>query len=67
MAGNLPDRNLAFQAAESALRDAEQDIRGIGTTPRNPAMSGITDFYANCNMDNQANTYDDGLCDRKWS
>jgi type IV pilus assembly protein PilX len=67
MAGNLRDRNLAFQAAESALRDAEQDIRGIGTTPRNPPISGISDFYANCNMDNLANTYDDGLCDRKWT
>ncbi len=67
MAGNIRDRNIAFQAAESAIRDAEQDIRGIGTTPRNPAISGITDFYANCNMDNVANTYDDGLCDRKWS
>jgi type IV pilus assembly protein PilX len=66
MAGNLRDRNIAFQAAESAIRDAEQDIRGIGTTPRSPAISGITDFYINCNMDNVANTYDDGLCNRKW-
>ena len=67
MAGNLRDRNLAFQAAESALRDAEQDIRGIGTTPRNPPISGISDFFHDCNMDSLANTYDDGLCDRKWS
>jgi len=67
MAGNLRDRNIAFQAAESAIRDAEQDIRGIGTTPRSPTISGVTDFYDNCNMDNVANTYDDGLCDRKWS
>jgi len=67
MAGNLRDRNLAFQAAESALRDAEQDIRGIGTTPRNPPISGISDFYHTCNMDSLANTYDDGLCDRKWT
>jgi type IV pilus assembly protein PilX len=67
MAGNLRDRNLAFQAAESALRDAEQDIHGIGTTPRNPPISGISDFYHNCNMDSLANTYDDGLCDRKWT
>lgn len=66
MAGNLRDRNLAFQVAESALRDAELDILGIGTTPRNPAISGITGFYVNCNMDNIAGTYDDGLCDRKW-
>ncbi len=67
MAGNIRDRSLAFQAAESAIRDAEQDIRGVGTNPRSPAISGITDFYDNCNMDNVANTYDDGLCDRKWS
>lgn len=67
MAGNFRDRNLAFQAAESAIRDAELDIRGIGTTLRSPPISGITDFYVNCNMDNVANTYDDGLCDRKWS
>ncbi|UOA07565.1 PilX N-terminal domain-containing pilus assembly protein [Methylobacter sp. S3L5C] len=66
MAGNLRDQNIAFQAAESAIRDAEQDIRGIGTNPRSPTISGITDFYDNCNMDNLANTYDDGLCDRKW-
>ena len=66
MAGNVRDRNIAFQAAESAIRDAEQDIRGVGITPRSPAISGITDFSVNCNMDNVANTYDDGLCDRKW-
>ncbi len=31
MAGNLRNRNLAFQAAESALRDAEQFIQGTNT------------------------------------
>ena len=34
MAGNARDRNLAFQAAEAALRDAERDIRG----KQRPAM-----------------------------
>ncbi len=65
MAGNVRDRNLAFQAAEAALRDAEQDIRGIGDTPRDPAISGTTDFFTDCNMDGVAETYDDGLCDRR--
>ena len=65
MAGNMRDRNIAFQAAESALRDAELDIQGIGTKPRDPGISGITDFYANCDFDNVADSYDDGLCDRK--
>ena len=70
MAGNMRDRNIAFQAAEAALRDAEQDIRGIGVTAtppkRNPSIAGITGFFVNCNMDNIENTADDGLCDRKW-
>jgi type IV pilus assembly protein PilX len=30
MAGNTQDWNLAFQAAEAALRDAEEDIRASG-------------------------------------
>jgi len=58
MAGNMKDRNIAFQAAESALRDAVQDIQ--------VRASGISNFFVNCNMDNIANTADDGLCDRKW-
>lgn len=64
MAGNMRDKNIAFQAAESALRDAELDIRGGGT--RNPKISGITDFFVNCNFDNIDNTADDGLCNREW-
>jgi len=67
MSGNIRDRNIAFQAAESALRDAEQDIRGVGTAPRNPKISGSTNFYVNCNFDNALNSFDDGLCDRKWN
>lgn len=63
MAGNVRDRNLAFQAAEAALRDAEEDIRGIGT--RNPAISGISDFSLDCNSDGTAGNDDDGLCDRR--
>jgi type IV pilus assembly protein PilX len=73
MAGNLRDRSIAFQAAESALRDAEQDIKGTGTTPRNPTdpdgnygISKLRDFDHNCNHNNVANDYDDGLCNRRW-
>jgi len=47
MAGNSKDQNLAFQAAEAALRDAENDILNSGR------VSGLTD------MDNQCT---DGLC-----
>lgn len=31
MAGNVRDRNMAFQAAESALRDAEEYIEGLAS------------------------------------
>ena len=32
MAGNARDYNIALQAAEAALRDAEADLKGSGTT-----------------------------------
>jgi Tfp pilus assembly protein PilX len=47
MSGQYRDLNVAFQAAESGLRDAERDIWGTGTvtaTPRSPVMSGRTGF-----------------------
>lgn len=50
MAGNLRDQNLAFQAAESALRDAKLDISGTvvpgaaTSLKRSPALSGATGF-----------------------
>jgi type IV pilus assembly protein PilX len=49
MSGNLRDRSLAMQAAEMALRDAEQDIRGpaAGSTRITP-ISGLTNFVASC-------------------
>lgn len=55
MAGNARDRNLAFQAAEAALRDAERDIR-CQTAAGNAAtvqrgfgcISGITGADAAC-------------------
>lgn len=42
MSGNMRDRSLAVQAAELALRDAEQDIRSSGR------VSGITNFVSAC-------------------
>jgi type IV pilus assembly protein PilX len=50
MSGNLKEQNLAFQAAESALRDAKLDILGlnvagaISPTGRTPPISGETGF-----------------------
>jgi len=50
MAGNLRDQNLAFQAAESALRDAKLDISGAVVPGgaiaklRSPTISGATGF-----------------------
>ncbi len=40
MAGNYRDHNLAFQAAEVALRDAEADISS--------RISGLANFAPNC-------------------
>lgn len=65
MSGNMRDRSLAMQAAEMALRDAERDIRGVGTTPRVPPIDGIGSFMDTCNLDGTLNTDDDGLCDRR--
>lgn len=48
MAGNYRDQNLAFQAAEAALRDAEADISSSGR------IFGLTNFAADCTA---------GLCD----
>lgn len=41
MAGNAKDMNLAFQAAEAALRDAENDIT-LNVTPASPFSSACT-------------------------
>lgn len=47
MSGNMRDRSIAMQAAEMALRDAEQDILGVGST-RTPPISGTLNFLAAC-------------------
>jgi len=55
MSGNARDRNIAFQAAEAALRDAERDILckkidgSSATTKRNiGCISGMTGSNASC-------------------
>ena len=56
IAGNEADRTLAFQAAESALRDAEKDIRGVCTTncrstpisPETADIFGVTCAFGLC-------------------
>jgi type IV pilus assembly protein PilX len=57
MSGNMRDRNVALQAAELALRDAEQDIQ--------IRVTGMQHFAPDCNEDGIADTADDGLCDRR--
>lgn len=47
MASNMRDQNIAFQAAESVLRDAEADILSSGR------VSGLTGMTSSCT---------DGLC-----
>jgi type IV pilus assembly protein PilX len=50
MAGQYRDLNLAFQAAEAGLRDAERDIYAVGIAPpgsyvpRSPTIQGRSGF-----------------------
>lgn len=61
MAGNMRDRSIAFQAAESALRDAERDVsNSVAGFARN--ISGITNFVSDCGASTTSNPIDDGLC-----
>ena len=48
MASNYRDSNIAFQAAEAALLDAEKDILCIDTTIGCREVSGLTSFDAAC-------------------
>jgi type IV pilus assembly protein PilX len=52
MARNFRDRDIAFAAAEAALRDAELRLTGAWKWPYQP--ENITNFNASCNS---------GLCD----
>ncbi len=53
MAGNIRDRNLAFQTAESSLREAETYVEGLasmGSFTGSGGLYGLTDsepYYAN--------------------
>lgn len=64
IASNETDRNLAFQAAEAALRDAENDIayRRFDLTPCTPATPGCRAqaFEGLLNFDTACTN---GLCD----
>jgi type IV pilus assembly protein PilX len=74
MAGQYRDLNVAFQAAEAALRDAERDLYGVGAappatfTPRAVVISGRTGFgdgtdSANGSCTDSSDTnYGRGLC-----
>ncbi len=52
MAGNYDSVNVAFQSAEAALRDAEQDLRCDGCRDGDAvpiyAISGLTGFTSDC-------------------
>jgi type IV pilus assembly protein PilX len=61
MAGNMRDRNIAFQAAEAALRDAESDISN-NSSAYNRNLTGISNFTADCGESTTGSTLDDGLC-----
>lgn len=54
MAGNMRDRNMAFQAAEAALQDGEIHIIS-------GSISGFTGFSNDCGAAT-SNTTDNGLC-----
>ncbi len=60
MAGNYRNNNIAFQAAEAALRDGENDVASIPCSTgcaRSPLISGLNDFDSGCSY---------GLC-AGWS
>jgi len=63
MAGNTRDRDLAFQAAESALRDAEDDLNKVGgyidaATPFDNSTAGLIPYVARDAADWKAYTWD---------
>jgi type IV pilus assembly protein PilX len=63
MAGNLRNQNLAFQAAESALRDAEIDLeKDIKGTGHRDTIKTDTHFGGLCNASFGTTTATRGLC-----
>ncbi len=63
MAGNLRDKNLAFQAAETALRAGEQLT---ATLPQCPISTAIQGFYPNEGPHTPSPVIDDGV-NNVWS
>jgi type IV pilus assembly protein PilX len=68
MASNQRDRDLALQAAEAALLDAEMDIQGVSAPAgRSALFSGTTlnvlPFVAGCNTGTSGAAAFQGLCD----
>jgi len=58
MASNLREQNVAFQAAESALRDAEIDLEsGIGGSGNRDPMTIATHFSTDCTT-----AFTNGVC-----
>ena len=58
MASNLREQNVAFQAAESALRDAEIDLEsGIGGTGNRDPMTVAANFASDCTT-----AFTNGVC-----
>jgi len=58
MASNLREQNVAFQAAESALRDAEIDLEsGIGGTGNRDPMTIAANFANDCTA-----VFTNGVC-----
>jgi type IV pilus assembly protein PilX len=63
MAGNLREQNIAFQAAESALRDAEIDLdTGIAGTGNRDPMTVTVHFAADCSTAFGTAPNTKGLC-----
>lgn len=58
MAGNMRDRNLAFQAAEAALNDAEDYLRGTTLLPAFNDSNGLyrrdSDLWKTVNWSNSS-------------
>lgn len=63
MAGNVRDYNIAFQAAESALKDGEVDILNVDPVTNEPIRPGVfpadDDFSTDCNVGDSQRS---GLC-----
>ncbi len=69
MAGGSRDYNIALQAAEAALRDAELDLSSLGTRPVSYGSFPITTYWATgaatntgCNTSTTAVPPTNGLC-----